>query len=165
MASRTRRRCFRVCCCFNTNSLRDILAKQMNTKSGFGPDARLPQCRGIALRLKGAAFSPATASAMRRLMPVHPFFARVCAGVCRCGLSRLMLKYGAVAGLGRWHAARRAEASADRSDLSGGPRHAATPEQRSPDRGRKETGGSRTRGHARAAGPASAVFKIRSRLS
>ena len=67
MASRTRRRCFRVFCCFNTNSLHDIPAKQMNTKSGFGPDARLPQMSGIALRLKGAGFSPATVSAMWRL--------------------------------------------------------------------------------------------------
>jgi hypothetical protein len=67
MASRTRRRCFRVFCCFNTNSLRDIPAKQINTKSGFGPDARLPQMSGIALRLKGADFSPATVSAMWRL--------------------------------------------------------------------------------------------------
>jgi hypothetical protein len=44
-----------------------IPAKQMNTKSGFGPDARLPQMSGIALRLKGAGFSPATVSAMWRL--------------------------------------------------------------------------------------------------
>jgi hypothetical protein len=41
-------------------------------------------------------------------MPIHPFFARVCAGVCRCGLSCLMLQYGAIAGLGRRHVARRA---------------------------------------------------------
>jgi hypothetical protein len=44
-----------------------IPAKQINTKSGFGPDARLPQMSGGALRLKGADFSPATVSAMWRL--------------------------------------------------------------------------------------------------
>jgi hypothetical protein len=94
-----------------------------------------------------------------------PILAWVCAGVCRCGLSRLVLNYDAVAGLGRWHAAGRAEASADRSGLSGGPRHAATSEQRGPDRGREEKSGGRARGHARAAGPAGAVFEIRSRLA
>jgi hypothetical protein len=33
-----------------------IPAKQMNTKSGFGPNARLPQMSGLALRLKGPGF-------------------------------------------------------------------------------------------------------------
>jgi hypothetical protein len=126
----------------------------VNTKSGFGPDARLPQMSGIALRLKGRAsalgpcrqcgarikrassvgpsVSPQTDDTpstnveffeVSRLesMPIHPSFAWVRAGVCRCGLSRLMRKYGTVAGLGRWHAAGRAEPSADRCGLSGGP--------------------------------------------
>jgi hypothetical protein len=154
MASRTRRRCFRVCCFFNTNSLRVIFRQSRSTRSpGFGPDARFPQMSGIALRLKGPCFCPGTVSAMWRSdqarvlgwplgfaangryslevkffevsglesMPIHPSFAWVRAGVCRCGLSRLMRKYGAVAGLGRWHAAGRAEPSADRCGLSGGP--------------------------------------------
>jgi hypothetical protein len=67
MASRTRRRCFRVCCFFNTNSLRVIFRQSRSTRSpGFGPAARFPQMSGIALRLKGPCFCPGTVSAMWR---------------------------------------------------------------------------------------------------